>query len=664
MTLTKNIEASILNTSAILLVLSRSENNDLLKNFCGTVIDGTDSLSIPDLSKKTVYLCGDISKANGIDLNVAKRVFIIDQLSYNNNEGYYNLWSHVDLGKVPINVQGVGVYYRRFFDQSVDQFNLLLAEHEFQSLTESTKPRRAHRTGIYLTPVEKSGDDLHFHLLRCSTNLSGPTENFRANDKRVVDALNIEADCIFENHAPLNHVLAQVYHNTPATTGQKQTKAKISAHADKTKDMPTNGIMAFCTFYDQLDKLQPIDNQGFDYGYKGRSGMTKLHFRLKKVAADNNDTNLCPEFTVALYPNSVFFMPLSTNRRYTHEIQSSILDAERLPTRLGYVVRCSKTEAIHKNGQTFIKQNGQYLELEQASPEGMQALRSLYVEENKTQDFINYNNKFLFSMNSGDYQAPRYTMADEFRTYPLPNNDNLFEELLASIQFEDVGKGRQGAVLIKTDDAGNIPIVRTTTQYNEPAQHFSAVHDLLANEIQKSASLSIDFNNALIENYTNDYTTMGYHSDQALDLQDESLIAVYSCYKDNEKNSEWPSSSRMLVLESKEDGTTFEIPLLHNSVVIFSLSSNQRFKHKIVLDNTAKQDETHWLGITFRTSKTFVKFHGKQAFMGDTLLTLATDEQKREFYTLRGRENKEVDFSYSALSYTISESDLMLLAPT
>src|SRR5256885_11019203 len=59
-------------------------------------------------------------------------------------------------------------------------------------------PGTAHRTGIYLTPVEQDGEGLHFRLLRCSTNLSGPTENFRATDRRIIDALNREAAFIFE----------------------------------------------------------------------------------------------------------------------------------------------------------------------------------------------------------------------------------------------------------------------------------------------------------------------------------------------------------------------------------------------------------------------------------------------------------------------------------
>jgi hypothetical protein len=260
-----------------------------------------------------------------------------------------------------------------------------------------------------LTPVTQDSEELHFHLLRCSTNLSGPTDNFRAHDRHIVEALNQEAAVIFQNQAPLNHVLAQIYHNTPAAAVQKQAKAKISAHADKTKDMPVNGIIAFCTFYDQLDKLSPMGEDAFDYGYKGISGLTRLHFRLKESVAEQEHLGgtLPDQFTLTLYPNSVFFMPLSTNRLYTHEIRSSMLDAELLPTRLGYVVRCSSTEAIHKNGHTFLKMDGTLVQLIPPTLEGINELRKLYAEENKTQAFIDYDDRFLFSMNTGDYIAPR-----------------------------------------------------------------------------------------------------------------------------------------------------------------------------------------------------------------------------------------------------------------
>lgn len=303
-----------------------------------------------------------------------------------------------------VSVHGLGVYYRRFFDAGTDHFARVCAEHTFQTLTESTKPGTAHRTGIYLTPVERDGDELHFRLLRCSTNLSGPTDNFRATDRAIVDALNREADRIFENHAPLNHVLAQVYHNTPAGAEHKQTKARISAHADKTKDMPATGIMAFCTFYDRLDKLRPLASDPFDLGYNGVSGLTRLHFRLKDAVADRS---LPAQFELTLYPDSVFFMPLSTNRLYTHEIRASMLSADALPTRLGYVVRCSSAEAVHANGTTFLNRAGERVPLGPATPEGTSELRKLYAEENKSDAVIEYGDRFTFSLNAGDYLAPR-----------------------------------------------------------------------------------------------------------------------------------------------------------------------------------------------------------------------------------------------------------------
>ncbi len=402
-------EARILNSNNILIAPPTLEANRSISDFFGSEIAIDEiSANLPSLFQKTVYVCGDLSQIDCDTLKAAKRIFAIRELagSYN-KEDDGKIWKLVDLGRVPIDVHGVGVYYRRFFDLDSDLFNQICTEHTFQTLTESTKPGKAHRTGIYLTPVMQEGEELHFRLLRCSTNLSGPTENFGSHDSYIVDALNQEAAFIFQNQAPLNHVLAQVYHNTPATAAQKQSKAKISAHADKTKDMPVNGIMAFCTFYDRLDKLQPLTKDAFDYGYKGVSGLTKLHFRLKDAVAEQPGCSLPREFTVTLYPNSAFFMPLSTNRLYTHEIRSSMLDAELLPTRLGYVVRCSSTEAVSKHDRTFLKRDKELVELEPPTIEGIDELRKLYTEENNTPDFIDYGDRFLFSMNAGDYSAPR-----------------------------------------------------------------------------------------------------------------------------------------------------------------------------------------------------------------------------------------------------------------
>ncbi len=408
---TEPTEAWIEDASNILVAPSTVQGDGVVRDFFGSTITPEALASgSPDLAQKTVYLCGDIGDISGISgsqLRSAARVFVIRELSHGYREDVDDPWILVDLGRVPVRVHGVGVYYRRFFGLDADHFGRISAEHEFQSLTESTKPGAAHRSGIYLTPVTRDGDELHFRLLRCSTNLSGPTESFRPSDTSIVEALNREAAAVFRNHAPLNHVLAQIYHNTLATAERKQSKAKISAHADKTKDMPVNGVMAFCTFYDRLDKLQPLAEDAFDYGVKGVSGLTKLQFRLKDRTEGPDGVPLPPQFSVTLYPGSVFFMPLSTNRLYTHEIRPSALDAESLPTRLGYVVRCSSAEAVHKNGHTFLKTAGDLLQLEPPTQAGMDELRRLYAEENRTSSFIDYGDEFLFSMNTGDYVAPR-----------------------------------------------------------------------------------------------------------------------------------------------------------------------------------------------------------------------------------------------------------------
>jgi hypothetical protein len=384
----REMEATLVDDRNLLVASSRQR---LGFDFFGAVVDDLPA----DLAGKTLYLAADATRL-GVRLANAGRVFAVHGLASNCDS-----LERVHWGRVPMRIGDVGVYYRRFFGDS-DLFRRITSEHTFQSLTESSKPSKAHRTGVYLTPVTQSGDELRFHLLRCSTNLSGPTENFCVTDRFIVNALNEEAAAIFRGGAPLNHVLAQLYPST--NVGLRQTKAKISAHADKTKDMPVSGVMAFCTFYDGLGALTPLPNDPFDYGYKRRSGLTRLHFRLKEPGRQRAGLPL--EFTLTLYPGSVFFMPLSTNRLYTHEIQASVLDAEMLPTRLGYVVRCSKTEAVHAHGRTFLDLDGQRVPLEAPTEAGMNALRELYATENRSDVFVDYGDRFRFSMNEGDYRAP------------------------------------------------------------------------------------------------------------------------------------------------------------------------------------------------------------------------------------------------------------------
>ena len=644
-------EARVVDTRQVLILLSPGDDAPSLDDFAGTVVTSPSPEEL-DVAGKAVYLCGDVARAADLDLSAASRVRVIREGSYGDVADDL-AWPVVSLGQVPINVHGLGVYYRRFFDPEIDYVERIRGEHTFQSLTESTKTGTAHRTGIYLTPVSREGDGLHFRLLRCSTNLSGPTDNFRSTDWHVVDALNQEAGFVFSGAAPFNHVLAQIYHNSPADAGKKQTKARISSHADKTKDMPSHGVMAFCTFYEHLDRLGPVAGDPFDRGHRGISGLTRLRFRRKKT----EDQGAGPEqFTITLYPNSVFFMPLSTNRRYTHEIAPSELDAARLPTRLGYVVRCSDTEAVHEGGHTFLLRDEARVELEDPTPEGMSDLRLLYAEENRTSAHIDYGGRFRFSMNGGDYRAPICEASDAFRTYPVPTRDGVFAELSASARLEDLGKGRRGAVLVAPDARRGTPVVRTTTAYALPAQCFRPIHTRLAQQIHACASLAVPFNNALLEIYTRAYPKMGAHSDQALDLDEAGVIALFSCY---ERPDAGPS--RRLVVEPKEPGApSFVIPLLHSQVVLFSADTNRKVRHRILLDPEAADPDNRWLGVTFRTSKTYVHVRDGQPRLADgTPLTLADEEERHEFLRLRRRENQETDFAYPRLTYTLSQSDLV-----
>ncbi|MFF5975096.1 hypothetical protein ACFY7C_26680 [Streptomyces sp. NPDC012769] len=247
-------------------------------------------------------------------------------------------------------------------------------------------------------------------------------------------------------------------------------------------------------------------------------------------------------------------------------------------------------------------------------------------------------------------------ISDEIVSCGLPTEEDLFAELSTAVRFEDVGKGRRGAVLTRIDETGAVPLVRTTTRYGSPAQPFRPVHERLARLIHEHAGLPGGFNNALVETYTNAYRTMGSHSDQALDLAEDSFVAVFSCYRDPAAGQ-----SRKLVLETKGPGAqTLEIPLAHNGVVAFSVDANRRLRHRILWDAPAKAPDNPWLGVTFRVSKTLVRYRDGHVYLpGGTRLTAADEEQRREFYRLRRRENDETDFVYPPLTYTVSDSDLM-----
>lgn len=347
----------------------------LRDNFCGHVVPSVDFVYDTDA---LVFLTGDLSTTvRGPHRSVAVREFSSNT----------DTFPSVSFKEVPVLVRRVGVYWRRAFDEP-DLFARITREHVFQRLTESNKPGQAFRTGLYITPVMQTSDALQFFLLRCSSNFSGPTENFGPTDWYIVDKANAMVREWFTKGAELNHVLAQVYHNR--MEGAKMKKATIKAHSDKTKDMPMNGVIAFCTFYDAQD----VDV----------SLLTRLRFKLKPCVPE--PTTLARSFDVTLHPNSMFVIPLSTNRLYTHEIVPSAAPVSKLPTRMGYVIRSSDTCATHLDGRTYIKaKDGSPVPLSLPTPDEVRQLKEQYRRENTTADKVDYG-PVSFSLNQGDFMRP------------------------------------------------------------------------------------------------------------------------------------------------------------------------------------------------------------------------------------------------------------------
>lgn len=132
----------------------------------------------------------------------------------------------------------------------------------------------------------------------------------------------------------------------------------------------------------------------------------------------------------------------------------------------------------------------------------------------------------------------------------------------------------------------------------------------------------------------------------------ESYIAIYSCYENPNT-----TSFRTLEIKDKDSNEEFSIPMNHNSVILFSVETNSKYLHRIVLNDTL---ESNWIGITYRFSQTFVKFNNKIPILANgKTLTLASDEEEKEFYKLKSQENRSIKFQYPEINYTISPSDLM-----
>lgn len=235
---------------------------------------------------------------------------------------------------------------------------------------------------------------------------------------------------------------------------------------------------------------------------------------------------------------------------------------------------------------------------------------------------------------------------------------NYFSGLVKDVVYENITTGRKGMILVRPTE-NTIPLVRSTTNYKHPYQKFSDTHeklaDLISSVINTQTNQSPVFNNAMIEIYSNDYKTMKYHTDQSLDLMNNSWICLFSCY--TKLNH---SSKRILRVKNKTDGSETDILLENNSVVFFNTETNAKHLHKIILQNHNQKDDSLWLGITFRTSKTFVNFDETSAIlMNGRKLRMASEDERKHLMRMKREENQEEGYSYPSIDYTISEGDIL-----
>lgn len=421
-------ETRLLSNTHLLVCIDLQLNDELTRQleiikseFCGMIWsddeDTSDKLgeydrgNVPEDSGETVtslklqpetqiFLCGNADAYfKKVERSLRRKVFIVKEFS----QGYDKYDDLITVGQVPLNVHDVGVLYKDLFG-SLGHFETLKSDHQFQTLTESDKPGFSFRKGIYLSDVHQESDSIKFNLLRCSTNLAGPTDNFRAIDRDIIERVNDVAKQCFSEPAKLNHVLAQIYENFSESETNKEKKARIKTHSDKTDDMSENGLIAFCTFYSQdiYSKTQFSKIDSFDRVYKHGSALTKLRFQLKDCVRGDYEK----EFNVILYPNSAFLIPLSTNRFYTHSIVPPTLPVAKIPTRLGYVIRCSRTQAVHQGGDTYICKDGHREKLERPTSSEREEIKALYCRQNTTDEPIDYAS-IKYTLNDGDLLKPK-----------------------------------------------------------------------------------------------------------------------------------------------------------------------------------------------------------------------------------------------------------------
>lgn len=259
-------------------------------------------------------------------------------------------------------------------------------------------------------------------------------------------------------------------------------------------------------------------------------------------------------------------------------------------------------------------------------------------------------------------------MTFHFLSLPLPPLPP-FETLKSTLIYEPFSKNRKLAVLhVPTNSTGVIPLVRTTTRYSIPSQilggEVKVIWHFIENRVREYLKEHHEgdqtfFNNATVEIYDRNYTTMKYHTDIALDLKQASWIALYSCYEDNSDQY-----LRTLKIKNKDTLEEHEITLHNNSVVFFSTDTNKKHLHQIISKH--KEPAKKWIGVTMRTAKTVKRTVNDKTYIStqenpshETELRLANEDEVKTFCRYKGKENSTQDFVYPEMDFTLSHSDLM-----
>ncbi len=233
-------------------------------------------------------------------------------------------------------------------------------------------------------------------------------------------------------------------------------------------------------------------------------------------------------------------------------------------------------------------------------------------------------------------------------------------DLCSSVSYDDIyneiiwdpatrGACVEQSILVQPEN-DQVPIVRSTyaPKYQIIPPHCKSILKAAQIVLEQNQS-HVVFNNVLAECYQAEKRRMAFHTDQALDLKDDTFICLYSIY-----NDESEPNLRKLVVRNKTTQVVEEIALLHKSIVVFSTNTNRHFLHKIVSPNE-RPTSSEWIGLTFRCSKTsIIELNGRLWTSDGNPLDIASDEQLKEFYANKKQENKQINFQWPNTPYVVN----------